>query len=346
MTIISSSTSWRFATRFARSSSSSITTCCCRPSIRSLRWRKKADEVVAAFGGRRWVFPQGDCRLLPVANTTAELLAAYIGRCSGMRSVSVADWSRSHASRRAGRVRGADRRFGNRASRASPATPLTLAQSAFFLKRRVPRRPIRTGGMRFAPSAAACTSLPMLAFAPMPDVHNAAVLLMSLPEEEASTMLGKLDSKQVEQVSIEIARHAERLGRRTGQGHPRVRRDDAQLRRGRRRTGSGQGAAAEGARLRRQRRAGHRFASRSKRCRSLSCGKSTAKTSSPTSSTSIRRRSRWSCRTCRRASARRFSPACPRRSGSRSCGGSPRWARRRPRSSARSKRRSKAGCRA
>jgi 6-pyruvoyltetrahydropterin/6-carboxytetrahydropterin synthase len=25
------------------------------------------------------VFPSGDCRLLPVANTTSELLAAYIG---------------------------------------------------------------------------------------------------------------------------------------------------------------------------------------------------------------------------------------------------------------------------
>jgi len=40
----------------------------------------------------------------------------------------------------------------------------------------------------------------------MPDVHNAAVLLMSLPEEDASALLGKLEPKQVEQVSIEIAR--------------------------------------------------------------------------------------------------------------------------------------------
>jgi len=36
-------------------------------------------EVTATLGGQRWVFPSGDCRLLPVANTTAELLAAYIG---------------------------------------------------------------------------------------------------------------------------------------------------------------------------------------------------------------------------------------------------------------------------
>ena len=36
-------------------------------------------EVTATFGDRRWIFPSGDCRLLPVANTTAELLAAHIG---------------------------------------------------------------------------------------------------------------------------------------------------------------------------------------------------------------------------------------------------------------------------
>ncbi len=37
-------------------------------------------EVVATFADRRWTFPSGDCRLLPVANTTAELIAAYIGK--------------------------------------------------------------------------------------------------------------------------------------------------------------------------------------------------------------------------------------------------------------------------
>jgi 6-pyruvoyltetrahydropterin/6-carboxytetrahydropterin synthase len=36
-------------------------------------------EVTATFGERRWMFPSGDCRLLPVANTTAEMLARYIG---------------------------------------------------------------------------------------------------------------------------------------------------------------------------------------------------------------------------------------------------------------------------
>jgi 6-pyruvoyltetrahydropterin/6-carboxytetrahydropterin synthase len=38
------------------------------------------DEVQVVLGERRWVFPRGDCRLLPVANTTAELVAAYIGK--------------------------------------------------------------------------------------------------------------------------------------------------------------------------------------------------------------------------------------------------------------------------
>jgi 6-pyruvoyltetrahydropterin/6-carboxytetrahydropterin synthase len=37
-------------------------------------------EVTATFADRRWVFPSGDCRLLPVPNTTSELLAAYIGQ--------------------------------------------------------------------------------------------------------------------------------------------------------------------------------------------------------------------------------------------------------------------------
>jgi 6-pyruvoyltetrahydropterin/6-carboxytetrahydropterin synthase len=36
-------------------------------------------EIEATFEDRRWVFPLEDCVLLPVANTTAELLARYIG---------------------------------------------------------------------------------------------------------------------------------------------------------------------------------------------------------------------------------------------------------------------------
>jgi 6-pyruvoyltetrahydropterin/6-carboxytetrahydropterin synthase len=37
-------------------------------------------EVEVTFEDRRWVFPRGDCILLPVPNTTAELVAEYIGR--------------------------------------------------------------------------------------------------------------------------------------------------------------------------------------------------------------------------------------------------------------------------
>jgi flagellar motor switch protein FliG len=40
----------------------------------------------------------------------------------------------------------------------------------------------------------------------MPDIRNAAVLLMTLPEDAAGELMSKLDPKQVEQVSIEIAR--------------------------------------------------------------------------------------------------------------------------------------------
>ena len=42
----------------------------------------EADEtsVEVTFHERRWVFPRGDCILLPVPNTTTELLARYIGQ--------------------------------------------------------------------------------------------------------------------------------------------------------------------------------------------------------------------------------------------------------------------------
>jgi len=46
------------------------------------RIRVEADprQVVAVYDDRRWVFPRSDCVLLPVANTTSELLAQHIGR--------------------------------------------------------------------------------------------------------------------------------------------------------------------------------------------------------------------------------------------------------------------------
>ncbi len=36
-------------------------------------------QVEATFEHRRWLFPRGDCVLLPVPNTTAEKLAEYLG---------------------------------------------------------------------------------------------------------------------------------------------------------------------------------------------------------------------------------------------------------------------------
>ena len=40
--------------------------------------QEKGDEVEATFENRRWVFPRGDCVLLPVPNTTSEQLAHYL----------------------------------------------------------------------------------------------------------------------------------------------------------------------------------------------------------------------------------------------------------------------------
>jgi 6-pyruvoyltetrahydropterin/6-carboxytetrahydropterin synthase len=50
-------------------------------SHRLIRVTAGVAEVEAVFvpDGRRWVFPRGDCALLPVSNTTAELIAQYLG---------------------------------------------------------------------------------------------------------------------------------------------------------------------------------------------------------------------------------------------------------------------------
>jgi 6-pyruvoyltetrahydropterin/6-carboxytetrahydropterin synthase len=45
-----------------------------------IRVEDNGREVTATFEDRRWIFPTGDCRLVPLANTTAELLARYIGQ--------------------------------------------------------------------------------------------------------------------------------------------------------------------------------------------------------------------------------------------------------------------------
>jgi 6-pyruvoyltetrahydropterin/6-carboxytetrahydropterin synthase len=45
---------------------------------RSIRVTQREAEVEATIEDRRWVFPRGDCVLLPVENTTTELLARHI----------------------------------------------------------------------------------------------------------------------------------------------------------------------------------------------------------------------------------------------------------------------------
>lgn len=45
----------------------------------SIRVEEQGNEVEVKFENRRWVFPREDCVLLPVENTTAELLAHWIG---------------------------------------------------------------------------------------------------------------------------------------------------------------------------------------------------------------------------------------------------------------------------
>jgi len=46
------------------------------PTIRVSAGEK---EVEVAISDRRWVFPRDDCLILPLANTTAEELARYLG---------------------------------------------------------------------------------------------------------------------------------------------------------------------------------------------------------------------------------------------------------------------------
>jgi 6-pyruvoyltetrahydropterin/6-carboxytetrahydropterin synthase len=43
-----------------------------------IRVAERAAEVEAVFENRRWLFPREDCILLPIENTTAELIAFWI----------------------------------------------------------------------------------------------------------------------------------------------------------------------------------------------------------------------------------------------------------------------------
>jgi len=45
----------------------------------AIRVSSRPGEVEVTFAARRWVFPPDDCLLLPIANTTTEALAQYVG---------------------------------------------------------------------------------------------------------------------------------------------------------------------------------------------------------------------------------------------------------------------------
>ena len=46
----------------------------------AIRVSTSDDEVEVRFGDRRWVFPRPECRLLPLAGTTVELMANYLAQ--------------------------------------------------------------------------------------------------------------------------------------------------------------------------------------------------------------------------------------------------------------------------
>jgi len=51
----------------------------CHPAIQ-VAVSEDGREVTARFEERRWVFPYKDCCILPIANTTAELISRWIGQ--------------------------------------------------------------------------------------------------------------------------------------------------------------------------------------------------------------------------------------------------------------------------
>ncbi|MEM9410659.1 MAG: 6-pyruvoyl tetrahydropterin synthase family protein [Planctomycetota bacterium] len=43
-----------------------------------IKVEQTGSEVVTTYEQRRWVFPKQDCAILPISNTTAELIAGYV----------------------------------------------------------------------------------------------------------------------------------------------------------------------------------------------------------------------------------------------------------------------------
>lgn len=45
-----------------------------------IRVEERTNDIHVSYREKTWIFPRGDCVLLPIENTTAELLAKYIGQ--------------------------------------------------------------------------------------------------------------------------------------------------------------------------------------------------------------------------------------------------------------------------
>jgi len=56
------------------------------------RLQLSGEEIEVRLGRRRWVLPRGDCVVLPLAATTTELLAQYLGRRLWEAFRSRGDW--------------------------------------------------------------------------------------------------------------------------------------------------------------------------------------------------------------------------------------------------------------
>ena len=111
------------------------------------------------------------------------------------------------------KTRTVKRRGQNVSSRGATWTDIRLRLHAFARRNGLVAGPSHTDGpapVADAPGSQLTTHNSPLTY--MPSVRKAAVLLMSLPEDEAAQVLGKLTPKQVEAVTIEIAKLGEISG--------------------------------------------------------------------------------------------------------------------------------------
>ena len=152
--------------------------------------------------------------------------------------------------------------------------------------------PAVAGGPEGSSAQTVRRSLVVPEFSMANDVHKAAVLLMSLPQEQGAQLMSMLSPAQVEAVSIEIAKTSSVAPEEQAQVIQSFAEANPNALTGAR--GGSTWLAACWSRLwaRVPRAPSTTFASRSRRSPSDSCRRSTARTCSRSSSTSIPRRSR------------------------------------------------------